>query len=238
MAQSALTVTAANPTPPTNLIFVGNTPPLDPAQAFADDGIPKALPNATTTGSNLSTINEDAAVTTWPTSITFATSTAAANTVGAPGANISNTHEARGTETSSTATSANPIPAIGTTAPAQTKMVGVGPALTVASRAAGPNAAHASSLSPMTPLTQTTTGASAASNVSGSGYSLLTVTGTNYDRTSTVYLNGVAQITNYVSATTLTVTNALKRTTAGTLPVYVISGSSGVQTATVNWTLT
>jgi hypothetical protein len=34
------------------------------------------------------------------------------------------------------------------------------------------------------------------------------------------------------------VTNALKRTTAGTLPVYVINGSSGIQTATVNWTLT
>jgi hypothetical protein len=237
MAQSALTVTAANPTPPTNLIFVGNTPPLDPAQAFADDGIPKALPNATTAGSNLSTINEDAAVTTWPTSITFATSTAAANTVGAPGANISNTHEARGTETSSTATSANPIPAIGTTAPAQLKMVGVGPALTAASIAAGPNASHASSFSPTTPLQPTTTAASGASNVSGYGTTLLTVTGTNYNRTSVVYLNGIAQPTNYISATSLTVGSAVKRTTAGTLPVYVVNGTGGNATATVNWTL-
>jgi hypothetical protein len=240
MAQSALTVTAANPTPPTNLIFVGNTPPLDPAQAFADDGISKALPNSVLGGTDASTLNEDKTSTTWPVGITFATSTAAANTAGAPGANISNTHEARGTETSSTATSGNPIQAIGATAPAQLKMVGVGPALTIASRAAGPNAAHASSLSPMTPLTQTLTTATSAGagNVSGSGYALLTLTGTNFDRTSTAYLNGVAQITNYVSATSLTVTNALKRTTAGTLPVYVISGSSGVQTATVNWTLT
>jgi hypothetical protein len=118
------------------------------------------------------------------------------------------------------------------------QMVGVGPAMTVASRAAGPNASHASSLSPATPLTPTTTGASGASNVSGVGNTLLTVTGTNYDRTSTVYLNGVAQITNYVSPTSLTVTNAAKRATAGTVPVYVINGSSGIQTATVNWTLT
>lgn len=240
MAQSALTVTAANPTPPTNLIFVGNTPPLDPAQAYVDDGIAAAVPNAKLlTPANAHTINEIGTVTTWPTSITFTTSTAAANTAGAPGAGISNTHEARGTETSSTAASTNPLAAIGTTAPAQLVMTGVGPAVnTQALRDAGPNARHASSLSPATPLTQTTTGATAASNVSGAGYSTLTVTGTNYDRTSTVYLNGVAQITNYVSATTLTVTNALKRLTAGTLPVYVISGSSGVQTATVNWTLT
>ena len=32
MAQSALTVTPENPTPPTNMSFVGATPPLDPAQ--------------------------------------------------------------------------------------------------------------------------------------------------------------------------------------------------------------
>jgi hypothetical protein len=243
MAQSALTVTTANPTPPTNYIFVGNTPPLDPAQAVVDDGIAAAVPNAKLlTPANAHTLNEIGTVTTWPTSITFNTSTAAANTAGAPGANISNTHEARGTETASaisaTVPSTNPLVAIGTTTPAQNLTVGVGPAATAATRAAGPNQSHASSLSPATPLTQTTTGATGASNVSGSGYTTLTVTGTNYDRTSTVYLNGVAQITNYVSATSLTVTNALKRTTAGTLPVYVISGSSGVQTATVNWTLT
>ena len=106
MAQSALTVTVANPTPPTNLIFVGNTPPLDPAQVAVDDGIPAAVPNAKLlTPEEGSTLNENDATTTWPTSITFATSTAAANTGGAWGAGISNTHEARGTETSSTATS-------------------------------------------------------------------------------------------------------------------------------------
>jgi hypothetical protein len=233
MAQNVLTVTASNPTPPTNLIFVGNTPPLDPAQAFADDGIPKALPNATTAGTNASTINE-ATGSTWPVGITFATSTAAANTVGAPGANISVTHEARGTETSSTATSATPSPL------GQLVMVGVGPAMatpTALTAPFSPNANHASSLSALTPTVPTTTGATGASNVSGVGTTLLTVTGTNYDRSCVVNISGVPQPTNYVSATSLTVTNALKRTTAGTLPITVTKQSSGVTTASTNWTL-
>jgi hypothetical protein len=235
MAQNPLTVTNANPTPPTNLIFVGNTAPLDPAQAIADDGIPMPVPNARDgSAANGASINEPAGQAYAAASvITFNTSTTAANTASAPGAGISNTHEARGTETSTTAASATPGPL------GQMKMVGVGPAVdTQAKRDGGPNGQHASSLSPTTNLTPTTTGATGANNVSGVGTTVLTVTGTNYNRTSVVYLNGVPQITNYVSATSLTVTNALKRTTAGTLPVYVINGSSGIQTATVNWTLT
>jgi len=232
MAQNALTVTTASPTPPTNLIFVGNTPPLDPAQVAVDDGIARALPDATLGGSNLSTINE-AAGATYPIGITFATSTAAANTALAPGAGISNTHEARGTEVVVVATSPTPS-ALG-----QTRSVSVGPTLTAAMVAAGPNASHASSLSPTTALTPTTSAASGASNVSGVGTTLLTVTGTNFNRTSVVNLNGVPQTTNYVSATSLTVTNALKRTTAGTLPVTVTNGSSGItSTPATNWTLT
>jgi hypothetical protein len=38
MAQSAITVTPPNPTPPTNMSFLGTTPPLAPAQPAADDG--------------------------------------------------------------------------------------------------------------------------------------------------------------------------------------------------------
>src|SRR6187549_2369363 len=38
MAQSAITVTVPNPTPPTNMSFVGQTPPNAPTQAVADDG--------------------------------------------------------------------------------------------------------------------------------------------------------------------------------------------------------
>jgi len=238
MTQNVLTVTAANPTPPTNLSFVGNTPPLDPAQAAVDDGIPTYVPNATkATPTNFSGTNEDVANTTWPTSITFATSTAAANTALAPGAGISNTHEARGTETSVTATSPNPI-SIGTSVPAQLKMVGVGPALTAASIAAGPNASHASSLSPTTALTPTTTGATGVNNSAAStAPTVLTVTGTNYNRTSVVNINGVRQNTNYVSPTSLTVTNAVKRTTAGSMTVTVTNDNSGITSTSATWTI-
>ena len=38
MAQSAITVTPENPTPPTNFSFVGQTPPNAPTQAVVDDG--------------------------------------------------------------------------------------------------------------------------------------------------------------------------------------------------------
>ncbi len=38
MAQSAITVTTPNPTPPTNMSFVGQTPPNSPTQPVADDG--------------------------------------------------------------------------------------------------------------------------------------------------------------------------------------------------------
>ena len=38
MAQSAITVTPPSPTPPTNMSFLGTTPPTAPAQPVADDG--------------------------------------------------------------------------------------------------------------------------------------------------------------------------------------------------------
>ena len=74
MAQSALTVTPENPSPPTNLSFVGTTPPTDPLQAYADDGY-------TSPGSNTTV---------------FAAKTAAA------GSGTSVDHEGKGTETSVT----------------------------------------------------------------------------------------------------------------------------------------
>ena len=81
MAQSALTVTPENPTPPTNLSFVGTTPPTDPAQAYADDGW--TSPGADTT--------------------VFAVKTAA------EGDGTSVEHEGRGTETSATMSYASTI---------------------------------------------------------------------------------------------------------------------------------
>ena len=43
MAQSAITVTPPNPTPPTNFSFVGQTPPNAPAQPAVDDGVAGTL---------------------------------------------------------------------------------------------------------------------------------------------------------------------------------------------------
>jgi hypothetical protein len=200
MAQSALTVTVANPTPPTNFSFVGNTPPLDPGQAAVDDGTAGSL-------------------------VVFAAKTAASSTGGAPGAGISFDHEGKGTEV--TVTAPGSIAAAPTIAFSD---LGNYASLTNG----GPNALHASCLS--SAGTSTLTSASGASNVSGVGTTLLTVTGTNFRRDSVVSINGIPQTTNFVSATSLTVTNALKRTTAGTLPVTVTTG--GVTTASVNWTLT
>ena len=75
MAQSAVTVTPENPTPPTNMSFVGCYPPMDPAQAYADDGAAGSA-------------------------ILFAAKTAIAGTAGYASVD----HEGRGTETSSTQT--------------------------------------------------------------------------------------------------------------------------------------
>jgi hypothetical protein len=240
MTQNVLTVTAANPTPPTNLIYVGNTPTLDYLQPYADDGITAAIPSANVGGAaNGHTINELASAT-WPVSITFATSTSATNTAPASsgsvingGQGISNTHEARGTETSVTAASGTPS-ALG-----QLKMVGVGPALTAPIIAAGPNASHASSFSPTIPLQPTTTAAAPNNTASGAGVvPLLTVTGTNFNRTSVVYVNSVAQVTNLVSITSVTVANAPKRPTAGTYTVSVLNGTGGIMSTPATWTFT
>jgi IPT/TIG domain len=85
MAQSALSVTPGNPTPPTNLSCVGSRPPTDPAQAYADDGVPAF------TATQMSW-NEPSG-----SRIVFAAPTAAA------GSGTSNPAEGAGTEVSYTA---------------------------------------------------------------------------------------------------------------------------------------
>jgi hypothetical protein len=96
-----------------------------------------------------------------------------------------------------------------------------------------PNTAHASTLSGS--AVPTLTGVSAG-GASGVGTTLLTCTGTNFNRASVVNVNGIPQTTNYVSATSLTVTNAPKKATSGTVPVTVTS--NGLTTAAQNWTFT
>jgi IPT/TIG domain len=101
--------------------------------------------------------------------------------------------------------------------------------------ASPPNAQHASSLSPLVNPTLTTITPTTA--VSGSGTTALTaVTGVGFTPQSTVYANGVAIPTVFVSSTTLTATMP-KKATAGTWPITVVTG--GVVTTlpqTFTWT--
>jgi hypothetical protein len=239
MAQSALTVTPPSPTPPTNMSFTGATPPNPPnftkntyADA-ADNNIFNTYPppyfDDGTAGSLIVFAANTAA-------LASGTGATAGGTEGSyPGAangvvpaSTSVAHEGAGTEVVVTATSANPGPN------GQLQMTSVLGAYT-----ATPNASHASYLTGTAGVaTPTTSLANGASNVSGAGTTLLTVTGTNFNRSSVVYVNGVAQTTNYVSATSLTVTNAPKRATAGTLPVTVVNGAGGTPSNATNWTFT
>jgi len=239
MAQSALTVTPPSPTPPTNMSFTGATPPNPPnftkntyADA-ADNNIFNTYPppyfDDGTAGSLIVFAANTAA-------LASGTGATAGGTEGSyPGAangvvpaSTSVAHEGAGTEVVVTATSTNPGPN------GQLQMTSVLGAYT-----ATPNASHASYLTGTAGVaTPTTSVASGASNVSGAGTTLLTVTGTNFNRSSVVYVNGVAQTTNYVSATSLTVTNAPKRATAGTLPVTVVNGAGGTPSNATNWTFT
>jgi hypothetical protein len=143
---------------------------------------------------------------------------------GAVPASTSVAHEGAGTEVVVTATSANPSPY------GQSQTVSC-----LGSYTATPNASHASYLTAAT--TPTITGSPAPNNVaSGAGTVAITLTGTGYTRASVVYIDGVQQTTNYVSATSLTVANAPKRATAGTRSVTVVNGVGGTPSAASTWT--
>ena len=139
------------------------------------------------------------------------------------------TAEGLGTETLATASYSSAI-----YAPIALTTVGSGPALVKATTDAGapvsPNANHASSLSPATNPALT----SIATIASGGGTGTCSATGTNFTRQSVLVVNGVSYPTTFVSATNITATTA-KRPTAGTWPVYVVTGGV-ISTATVNWT--
>jgi hypothetical protein len=271
MAQNAATVTAPNPTPPTNMACTGATPPNPPnytRQSYINwvgvggtdgTGNPILKPAATNpppffddgaAASGLVFVTNTAALTSGVsasdtgTGTTISTANAGAGgdgvnsvvgtypgaTSGLVPASASVAHEAAGTETSSTGANNINYTYPSGNALDTNKMVGVGPALTAASILAGPNANHASSLSPATNPTLT----SIASIASGGGTGTCTATGTNFTRQSVLWVNGISYPTTWVSATSITATTP-KRATAGTWPVYVITGGV-VTTATVNWT--
>ena len=259
MAQSALTVTPPSPTPPTNMSFTGATPPNPPnfsktqyANPFNMDANGRPVQTIPGVGVNPNPppYFDDGAA---GSLILFATNTAAlaggsAATAGGtegsyPGAAAgavpaatSVAHEGAGTETSSTWGVGWPTGGAGVYNPGGALvMVGVGPALTAASIAAGPNASHASSLSPTT--NPALTAALQAPTTSGlTGTSVLTCTGTNFVPGCRIWVDNREQTTTFVSATSLTATINKKRE-AGTWQVDVKLGGVAVpSTKTITWT--
>jgi hypothetical protein len=263
MAQSALTVTAPNPTPPTNFSCTGATPPNPPnftrqtmndpknwsatnpkdfPPPYYDDGSAgsvivfatntAALASGTSAAdNNTGTTPGTAGAGAGGTGFNSVIGTYPGAAAGVVPASTSVAHEGAGTETSFTQSYSAQI-----LAPIPLVMVGCGPVATAASILAGPNASHASTLSPTTNPTLTSLGTpSSASGASGT-YSQ-TVTGTNFTRQSVIYVNGVPQTTTFISATSLTAPAVTKKTSAGTWPVTVVTGGV-VTTAPQTWTFT
>lgn len=233
MAQSALTVTPPNPTPPTNFgAGIANTPKagfqtpppnLDFAATVYNDPWHPGVTNVTHPSSN-----NPSGVTTSTVPPYLDDGTVSSNTAfAAP--NSGAAAEGAGSEVVATQT----YPA-GVLNPA-------GPLVTVSclgnyTNLAGgtsPNQQHASSLSPAANPTLTSVSAGGAS---GGGTATCTATGTGFTRQSVMYINGIAYPTTFVSSTSLTAV-APKKATAGSLPVVVITGGA-VTTAPQNWTFT
>jgi hypothetical protein len=256
MAQSALTVTPDNPTPPTNFSCTGAYPPNPPnltRQTYAnpvtnpppyfDDaagGVGNGLTFAAATAALASgTTAADNNTGTTPGTAPLGAGGTGFNSVlgtypgaaaGAVPASTSAAAEGAGTETLFTQSYSAAI-----YAPVPLQAVGSGPNQTAATIAAGPNASHASSLSPAVNPTLVSLGTT--STVSGGGTVSQTVTGTGFTRQSVVYVNGVAQATTFNSATSLTAPTVTKKATAGTWPVTVVTGGA-VVTAPQTWTFT
>jgi hypothetical protein len=260
MAQSALTVTPPNPTPPTNFSCTGATGPNPPnyskthyLEPFGDVDA-----NGNWTGTSLTPGDRKnpnpppyfddgtaGALT------AFAANTAAlaggsGGTAGGtegsyPGAangvvpaSTSVAHEGAGTEV--VLTTAYP-PAYSGAAPHYPLVtVGTGPVYTPDPlKVFNPNASHASSMSPATnPALASITPTTAVSAASGT--QLITCTGTNFTPGCRIWVDNVERTTTYVSATSLT-TTVPKKSSAGPWLVDVKLGGVAVpSTRTFTWT--
>ncbi len=253
MAQSALTVTPPNPSPPTNFPSTGTTAPNPPnfskthyANPFNLDanGRPQSPygvnPNPppyyddgtaltpTAFAANVAALAGGSGGTAGGTEGTYPGTGTGVSQVGAVPASSSVPHEGAGTEVVVTQTYpagvVNPAGPLVTVSAGQASFSGV---------TNSPNASHASSLTPATNPTLTSAGPTTAS---GSGNATVTATGTGFTRQSVIYVNGIAYPTTYVSSTSLTA-SAPKKATSGTLPVTVVTGGV-VTTASQNWTFT
>lgn len=260
MAQSALTVTPPSPTPPTNMACTGATPPNPPnltRQTYTDyapdtdfDSFPPPYFDDGAAGALTAFATNTAA-------LASGTSAADNNTGTTPGTNgpgaggtgfnsvsgsypgaangvvpasTSVAHEGAGTEVVVTAPGNIQHTYPGAITFDTTKSVS-----DLGNYTTTPNASHASYLTGTVGVALPTITGVSAGGASGAGTTLLTVTGTNYTRASRVYVDGVLQTTNYVSATSLTVTNAPKKATAGNRAITVDNGVGTAQTAPTNW---
>ena len=98
---------------------------------------------------------------------------------------------------------------------------------------ATPNKDHASSKAPATPPTIVGL-VPASTSAAGGGTMALTVNGTGFRGDSQIFVNSIPYTTTFIDATKLSAANVQKRTSAGTLPVTVVTG--GVATSATNWT--
>ena len=244
MAQSNLTVTPPNPTPPTNFSSTGTTGPNPPNYTkltyadwadntksdtnpppYYDDGTAGAL---YTFATNIAALAGGSGATAGGTEGTYP---GAAN--GVVPAATSVPHEGAGTEVLVTIT--YPPAYTGATPHYPLLMTSTGPVQTAATIAAGPNATHASSMSPVT--NPTLTAALQAPTTSGTtGTAVLTCTGTGFTQGCRIWVDNQERTTTFVSATSLTATINKKRE-AGTWLVDVKLGGVAVpSTRTITWT--
>jgi hypothetical protein len=218
MAQSTLTVTPNNPTPPTNFgagyvnagKFTPGPPTVDYAASVYNDPWHPGQPNPTgplppnTTASTLPPYLDDGVA---ASGLVFA---APASGTAAEGA---------GTEVAVTQSYS---PSIFNPA---------GPLIMVSdlgNYTDAPNRDHASSLSPAT--NPALASIAPASTASGVGQFALTATGTNLTKQSVIYVNGVAQACTYGGLpTSVLATSVTRKAAAGTWNVTVVTG--GVVTA-------
>lgn len=254
MAQNANTVTAPNPSYPSNFGFTGASQPNPPNYTkntyndpknwssvnpkdfpppYYDDGAAGAL---AIFAANVAALASGSGATAGGTEGSYpgTGSGTTVNNVGATPASSSVAHEGAGTELSVLAPGNIVYNYVGGATLNTSQSVSCGPVLTPGTMPV-PNQLHASSLSPA--VNPTLTSITPTTAVSGTGTVALTaVTGTGFTRQSVVYANGVPQPTVFVSSTTLTATMT-KKATAGTWPITVVTGGAVTTVAqTFTWT--
>jgi hypothetical protein len=256
MAQNANTVTAPNPTYPSNFGFTGVTGPNPPnltkntmadpknwssvnpkdfPPPYYDDGAAGALQ---TFAANVAALASGSAATaggcegTYPGAGPGSGANATVNNVGPVPASTSVAHEGAGSEVTVLAPGNINYSYVGGATMDTSRSVSCGPVLTPGTLPV-PNQLHASSLSPATNPTLTSVSAGGAS---GGGTATCTATGVGFTKQSVLNINGINYPTTFVSSTSLTAV-APKKATSGNLPVVVITGGA-VQTAPQNWAFT